>query len=34
VRVINAASRHQLQGVVSGPGEVAFRPGQSAGSAP
>ena len=26
VRVINAASRRQLQGVVSGPDEVAFRP--------
>jgi flagella basal body P-ring formation protein FlgA len=34
VRVINAASRRQLQGVVSGPGEVAFGPGQAAESAP
>jgi flagella basal body P-ring formation protein FlgA len=37
VRVINAESRRQLQGVVSGPDEVAFGPmpaGQSAGRAP
>jgi flagella basal body P-ring formation protein FlgA len=39
VRVINAASRRQLQGVVSGPDEVAFRrmsaaPAQSEGRAP
>jgi flagella basal body P-ring formation protein FlgA len=32
VRVVNAASRRQLQGVVSGPDEVAFRP-MSAGPA-
>jgi flagella basal body P-ring formation protein FlgA len=38
VRVLNAESRRQLQGIVSGPDEVAFGPvaalGQSAGRAP